>query len=905
MIDYQLLELLTQNSFDTLVLIGLDEKIKFISNSVINLNGYTSEERIGQDFAEFIHPDDRDYVLREFRERRDKTVKVEFRLRHRNGHWVWVASIAKDFSNHPLINGIVVNSRNITERKATEERLIRQSAIIEHSPFMVLMTDTKGKILYVNPYFEKLTGYSAEEIKGKTPNVLKSGKHSAEFYANIWDILSKGQRWQGQLYNKTKNGKFYWESADIFSVNNHQNQPICYVKSAQDITDQMQIIQALRDSQKRNEDLFNAGPVALTEADLSGVHRIIDQLVKQGISDYESYLHQHPEYAKKCISAAKIIKVNRAATKLLKFDTPQDLTDNIHQFYYKKVWREVLNVLIQVIQNISDVSEEIDFADKEGNDVYIILEAKIIESDFKRVIFSLTNITERKRAEKKLRESQDRLSKVMIAANDGMWDWNLKTNKVYFDPRYYQMAGYDYNEFNASLEEFQKRVHPEDLDYVMDEVKKHLEGKTERYVVEFRFREKNGEWLWVMGRGIIVEKDHKGIPTRFVGTHTDIHQRKTAELSLAESEAKFKAIVNNSAEGLIILNQNQEVEYVSPSYLKMSGFYPTNVKKKAKREDIFAQVHPDDKEPLSRKIEEAIGSRKHRLTYTFRVMLKNGRYIRRKDKATFVYDESGNFKKAYIVCSDISREYAQQQLIRKQNHELQQSNATKDRFISVLAHDLRGPFNSILGFSNLLFNKAKDLDMETIETYAGNINRTASYTFNLLDNLLEWSVVQSDQKPFLPETINLSELIMNTCRFMEQISKNKQIRLETNLPEVLNIEADKEMLRTVLRNLISNALKYTPNRGCVNISAKLVDQQVEICVADTGIGMSEEIRQSLFRAGEKVIQQGIQGEKGTGFGLLLSKDFVAKHRGCIQVESKPHEGSVFTVCLPQKQPKIE
>ena len=134
-----------------------------------------------------------------------------------------------------------------------------------------------------------------------------------------------------------------------------------------------------------------------------------------------------------------------------------------------------------------------------------------------------------KRAEKALGESEDRLSKILMAANDGMWDWDLRTSRVFFDPRYYRMSGYDVDEFPHNLEEFQKRIHPGDVDYVMNEAEKHLKGEIDRFDVKFRFRKKSGEWQWIQGKGIIVERDENGVPQRFVGTHRDISELKNVE----------------------------------------------------------------------------------------------------------------------------------------------------------------------------------------------------------------------------------------------------------------------------------------------------------------------------------------------------------------------------------------
>jgi len=174
-----------------------------------------------------------------------------------------------------------------------------------------------------------------------------------------------------------------------------------------------------------------------------------------------------------------------------------------------------------------------------------------------KMIGTIQNITDRKKSEEALRQSEDRLSKIMIAANDGTWDWDLLTNKVFFDPRYYEMTGYQVNEFPHELAEFQKRVHPDDVDFVMENAYKHITGEIDRFFVEFRYKKKNNEWLWILGRGVIVERDENGDPLRFIGTHKDIAVRKKAEEELIA--AKEKAEESDRLKSAFLANLSHEI----------------------------------------------------------------------------------------------------------------------------------------------------------------------------------------------------------------------------------------------------------------------------------------------------------------------------------------------------------
>ncbi|HHS12309.1 MAG TPA: response regulator [bacterium] len=228
----------------------------------------------------------------------------------------------------------------------------------------------------------------------------------------------------------------------------------------------------------------------------------------------------------------KLLEYNTEFTRMLKLDPQKDHRGiMIPDFWQHPKEREVY--LADIKKKGFTKNYEVKAQKSDGEPIDIIVNSRIItdeQGNAGSIEGLILDITERKRAEEALRISEDRLSKIMLAANDGMWDWDLKSNRVYFDPRYYRMAEYEVDEFPHRLEEFQKRVHPEDLEYVMKEAEKHLSGLIDRFIVEFRFRKKSGAWLWVQGHGIIVERDANGVPLRFVGTQRDITERKKAEI---------------------------------------------------------------------------------------------------------------------------------------------------------------------------------------------------------------------------------------------------------------------------------------------------------------------------------------------------------------------------------------
>lgn len=236
--------------------------------------------------------------------------------------------------------------------------------------------------------------------------------------------------------------------------------------------------------------------------------------------------------------------------------------------------------------------------------------------------------------------------------------------------------------------------------------------------------------------------------------------------------------------------------------------------------------------------------------------------------------------------------------VKERTAELEKLNADKDKLFSIIAHDLKSPFSSILGYSEYLSEDIDDLTKEEINSYAAGIHTSAVNIFKLLSNLLEWSTIQIRGKEFQPESFNLNSLVNENINLFEVIAIDKNIDLKNEIHEEINLFADKNMTESIIRNLISNALKFTKEKGNIEINAKCSDEYAEISVSDDGIGMNETEVLNLFQLNGEVSREGTKNEKGTGLGLILCKEFVERHGGNIKIESSTNKGSKFIVSLP-------
>lgn len=234
----------------------------------------------------------------------------------------------------------------------------------------------------------------------------------------------------------------------------------------------------------------------------------------------------------------------------------------------------------------------------------------------------------------------------------------------------------------------------------------------------------------------------------------------------------------------------------------------------------------------------------------------------------------------------------------KITEKLQELNDAKDRFFSIIGHDLKNMFHNIMGFGDLLKDDINTGNIKTIEEEVRMINSSSASAYNMLMSLLQWANAQRGNLLFNPCSLVLNELADEELNEIKEIAMRKDIKLKIAIPEKFMVTADKEMLRIILRNLITNAIKFSHRGGQIELRAVADGGQVEISVSDSGMGMAEETIQKLFNLGTHTSARGTENERGTGLGLLLCDEFVKKHGGRIWVESQPGKGSTFKFTLP-------
>jgi len=251
------------------------------------------------------------------------------------------------------------------------------------------------------------------------------------------------------------------------------------------------------------------------------------------------------------------------------------------------------------------------------------------------------------------------------------------------------------------------------------------------------------------------------------------------------------------------------------------------------------------------------------------------------------------------IIVDITIQIKAEEEINRKNLELSKLVAEKDKFFSIIAHDLRSPFNLLLGFTQMLDEELSFMEPEKIKEIVSILKNSAINVFGLLENLLEWSQIQRGMIAFNPVHFLLMPKITASLQTVMQSATKKEIEIRIDIPEDLELFADQNMFESIIRNLTSNSVKYTPKRGRITISArKTKDYNIEVFIKDSGIGMNSDLLNKLFRNDNLNTRKGTDGEVSHGLGLILCKEFVEKHGGKIQVESEVGKGSEFCIILP-------
>lgn len=378
----------------------------------------------------------------------------------------------------------------------------------------------------------------------------------------------------------------------------------------------------------------------------------------------------------------------------------------------------------------------------------------------------------------------------------------------------------------------------------------------------------------------------------------DITERLNAERELKEQEIRYRTLFESANDAIFIMGRSI---FINCNRMTLQIFECEN-------KDDFIGHSPWELSPeyqpsgytseklAQEKIEDAFNGTPQRFYWKHRTL--KGNLFDAEVVLNRVEMDGAYYLQA--VVRDITERKKADDLLKENEIRLRELNASKDRFFSIIAHDLKSPFNAILGFSDLLTEKIREKDYDDIEDLSGLIQTSAERTMNLLTGLLDWARSQTGRVKFEPKTISVRDIVDETIDSLKDVSDHKSIGIDVDIKEVEEVYADEVMMGTVLRNLVSNAIKFTHMGGKVAIAARQDNGMTLFKVKDTGIGIEKENLKKLFSIDEGYSNPGTLNEQGTGLGLLICKEFVEKHGGHIWAESEKGNGSTFWFTFPRK-----
>jgi len=516
-----------------------------------------------------------------------------------------------------------------------------------------------------------------------------------------------------------------------------------------------------------------------------------------------------------------------------------------------------------------------------------------------RLAVFVTDITKNKKFEQQLRQNEERLSLALKGANEGLWDWNLKTGEVYFSPRYYTMLGYEPYEFPSCFQAWVDLVHPEDRENTKTKVLDYAERKSESFAEEFRLRTKSGDYRWILGRGKVAQRDEDGKAVRMIGTHADITDLKKAQ-------EEIESIFNMTGYMICVADLKGNFRRVNKCFEKTLGYTAEELLSRS----FLEMIHPDDRDKTITAINEKLNKGKKVTAFENRYRCKDGSYKWLSWTTQPAAEEGIMYAIAYDITRRKKFEAERMRLLK----ELELKNLELESIIYVSSHDLRTPLINIKGYGYELAKSCSQL--KTLIKNAGLKNKKIPELETILDQKIpkELEFISSS----ISKIDKLQQGILKTCRLGRQQFESKPVNMKNLIADVVkgmkyqfdksnvavtiedlpNCLGDQDTLSQAFSNLLDNAVKYRiPGRKAkVHISGQKKGVDCIYCVEDNGPGIDPAQKEKVFEIFYRISPD--EYEQGEGLGLTIVSRIITAQDGKVWLESKPGKGSKFFISLP-------
>jgi len=574
--------------------------------------------------------------------------------------------------------------------------------------------------------------------------------------------------------------------------------------------------------------------------------------------------------------------------QVLGYKPEESIGKNIAEFIHPEDASDVSTVITYAGQNPGNTLSA-EYRVKHKDNSWRIFEGKgksfLDEAGVTGVVINARDITERKLADKAVRESEERYRSLVEGVRDVIFTLSTDGRITSLNPVFETITGWSRNDWVGKP--FAPIINPDDLPVAMEIFQRVLQGELSK-IYELRILSKSGEYLIGEFATTPIIKDEKVIGV--LGIARDITERKQKE----EALKKLSTAVQQTADSVIIVNKDDLIEYVNPAFEKLTGY--TSEEAVGKTPGILKSGEHDKK--FYKKLHETIHAGR-----VFRAEIinkkKNGEIYLVASTITPIIDTQGSITHFVSTEKDITEDKKAEEL-RLENERLAYASKSKSDFLATMSHELRTPLNSIIGFSELLKQKIFGELNEKQERHVDNILISGKFLLSLIDDILDLTKIEVGKMDLVIEMFEISNAINEVSTLIKEESKKNNIVFKKELdPQLDFIEADKRKFKQILFNLLDNAIKFSkPEGGTVTITAKKEGDMVRFSISDTGIGIKEEDMSKLFKKFQQIDSGITRKYGGPGLGLVISKELVELLGGKITVKSKYGEGSTFTFSMP-------
>ncbi len=974
-----------------------ERKLEWTFGAYEDISGYRlTEDTTNELLLKFIHPEEEEKIKqRTVMLLSGKTVESEFRIITRSGQVKWMHDIARPEWNkaEKRVVRVIGSLRDVTQRKLAEAELLRNEQefrnIAENIPGLVLKyklnPDGSDELIYLSKSVEEI--YEVSHYEGlnnvkllwdrihpddleKFKNTLQKSTEDLSFWEMEHRIMLPGGRikwlWAKATPSSQEDGSIVWDTLAI------------------DITDRKNAEEALKESEEKLLEAQNIGKIGhfewniktdqlLWSDNLFSIYGLEKQepnfeLVKNIIhpGDYEfwnSKVKQALAEKKPLIIDLRMLKSNGEViwihneTKLLldEHGSPDRMLGTAQDITERKKAEQALKESENLFRTLSEASPiAIGLYDPNGilkyvnpsglkimgaekpNDLlgYDMFSDPFLTGENKELLRKGKNVAYESQVEfnqypddlqKKLNKQgimylhviitplgRDRINgylvqmqdisdrvEAQIAVNESRKRLSLITNSVSgiifllkvegaFQYRFEFINDFFFKNSGLKKEDFIGELLHDKMPPELFDQHKHyyLQAIIEKRPVKW---ESDNPYQMTMQKGlfnIVPLLNEEDECTHLLGIVTDITDRVRAEEALKESEERYKLLSELTFEGILI-HKNGLALLVNRSFCNMVGYSEEEL---IGKDIVRLIVYPEDFNIIQQNIENNITT-----PYEIRGIKKDGTIFPAEIEAkTFYINDE---KRRVAAVRDITLRKQAQKELEESEEQLRELNATKDKMLSIISHDLRNPFVQMVELSKIIGNSLQNNDLEEVKMYLSMVQRISERGHTLLMNLLDWSRNQTGRLDLNIEIFDISRVILETCDLVSPAVHRKNIELRYE-PVKCMVQADKNMVTTVLRNLIGNAIKFSFPGGVVIIKNVEMNNESIIKVIDFGIGMKEEHQQMLFDLSKNFTNVGTDKEKGSGLGLILCKEFVEKNNGTLTMESEYGKGSTFSFTLP-------